>query len=62
MASDKEAARKKWLELAQAARHKAAKLPDGRDREALLKEARQYETMADAENWASSPGLKPPTR
>ncbi len=45
---------------ADAKRKEAEALPYGRERDALLKEARRLETASKAFNWASSPGLKPP--
>jgi len=42
-------------------REQAAKLPPGPERDALLKKLRQAETAARLEDWANSPGLRPPT-
>ena len=42
-------------------REQAGKLPPGPEREALLKKLRQANTAAHIEEWANSPGLKPPT-
>jgi hypothetical protein len=42
-------------------REQAGKLPPGPEREALLKKLRQANTAAHVEQWANSPGLKPPT-
>ncbi len=42
-------------------REQAGKLPPGPEREALLKKLRQANTAAHIEQWANSPGLKPPT-
>jgi hypothetical protein len=41
-------------------RAKAAALPPGPERDALLKKARQAETALNLEDWANSPGLQPP--
>jgi hypothetical protein len=41
-------------------REQAGKLPPGPEREALLKKLRQARTAAHIEEWANSPGLKPP--
>jgi hypothetical protein len=41
-------------------RDKAFRLRPGRERDALLKEARQADTSAHIEDWANSQGLKPP--
>jgi hypothetical protein len=35
-------------------------LPPGRERDALLKKASQADTLANIEEWLSSPGLQPP--
>lgn len=50
----------KWKKMADEARAKAAKLPPGPERDALLKEARQLDTAIHLNEWASSPGLRPP--
>lgn len=50
----------KWKKMAEDARVKAAKLPPGPERDALLKQARQLDTSAHMDDWASSPGLRPP--
>lgn len=44
------------------ARAKAAGLPLGRERDLLLKQARQSDVAAHLEAWLSSPGLQPPKR
>lgn len=50
----------KWKKMAEEARAKAAKLPPGPERDALLKQARQLDTATHMDDWASSPGLRPP--
>ena len=50
----------KWKKMADEARAKAAKLPPGPERDALLKQARQLDTAIHLNEWASSPGLRPP--
>jgi len=40
------------------AREAAGKLPDGQQRDALLRKARQAETAAHLNDWLSSPGLQ----
>jgi hypothetical protein len=40
---------------------KAANLPPGSERDELIRKARQAETSSHLDEWASSPGLKPPT-
>ena len=47
--------------FAKDARDKAASLPDGPEREDLLKRARQADTALHIDAWANSPGLQPPT-
>lgn len=41
-------------------REQAQKLPGGREREILLRKARQAETGSHVSEWLSSPGLRPP--
>lgn len=38
----------------------AKQLPPGPEREALLKKARQTDVAAHLDDWAHSPGLRPP--
>jgi hypothetical protein len=49
------------LKFAQETRRTARSLPPGKERQILLKKARQTEAAANIEQWLSSPGLKPPT-
>jgi hypothetical protein len=42
-------------------REKANLLPPGPERDALLKKIRQAETASRLDEWASSPGLQPPS-
>jgi hypothetical protein len=42
------------------AREAAQQLPQGQEREALLKKARQAETAAHLNEWLTSPGLQFP--
>jgi hypothetical protein len=46
--------------FAKEVRDEAFRLQPGRERDALLKEARQADTSAHIEDWANSRGLKPP--
>lgn len=39
---------------------RAAKLPPGPEREALIKKARQADVASHLNDWAKSPGLQPP--
>ena len=48
------------LRSAREARDKARLLPPGREREMLLRTARQSEMAANIGSWIASPGLKPP--
>lgn len=50
-----------WDEQSERAKREAAKLPPGKEREGLLRRARQLETASHINQWLSSPGLKPPT-
>jgi hypothetical protein len=51
----------KWHEQSEAAKLEAAKLPHGKLKSELLREARQLETASQISLWLSSPGLQPPT-
>ena len=46
--------------MAGEAREAAERLPDGQQRDALLRKARQAETAAHMNQWLSSPGLQSP--
>jgi hypothetical protein len=50
----------KWRQQSEAAKLKAATLPPGRDRDELLRIARQLDTASHMNEWLSSPGLAPP--
>ena len=41
-------------------REKADETPFGRERDELLRKARQIDTAAHIDEWLSSPGLQPP--
>ena len=58
----KESTEEKWHQLSEAAKIEAAKLPHGKQRDALLRRARQLETASHINEWLSSPGLKPPKK
>ena len=45
---------------AERAKAQAKTLPDGTQRDLLLKKARQAEAAAHINEWLSSPGLRPP--
>jgi hypothetical protein len=49
----------KWHEQSEQARSEAAKLPAGKDRECLLRKARQLEVACDIADWISSSRPKP---
>ena len=51
----------KWHRQSEAAKSAAEKLPQGREREALVRKARQLHTASQINEWLSSPGLQPPT-
>jgi len=59
--SDQDPIARKWKAIADIARDEAEKLPPGRDRDALLKKARQLDTASHINEWLSSPGLRAPT-
>jgi hypothetical protein len=61
MGSKKLSPEQKWRELAEAVKREAEKLPYGKEREELLRKARQLETASHINEWVSSPGLSPPT-
>jgi hypothetical protein len=48
------------LKQAQDAREAARRLPPGKRRETLLRQARASEMAVQIEKWISSPGLRPP--
>ena len=50
----------KWHQLSEAARSEAQKLPHGKERDALVRKARQLETASQINQWLSSPELRPP--
>jgi hypothetical protein len=50
----------KWHQQSEAAKNEAQKLPHGKEREALMRKARQLETASQLNQWLSSPELKPP--
>jgi hypothetical protein len=49
-----------WHQQAKAAREKAEKLRPGKERDELLRMARQLETASQMHDWLASPGLRPP--
>jgi hypothetical protein len=49
-----------WLEQSEEAKSEAEKLPYGKEREALVRKARQLKTASQINQWLSSPALKPP--
>ena len=58
---NKKTVEQKWHEQSEAAKQEAAKLPYGKLKSELLREARQLETASQISLWLSSPGLQPPT-
>jgi hypothetical protein len=50
----------KWQQQSEQAKSEAAELPPGKEREVLLRKARQLEVACHLNDWISSPGLKPP--
>jgi hypothetical protein len=45
---------------AEQARARATSMPSGKERDALLRKARQAETASRIDQWLSSPGSRPP--
>ncbi len=50
----------KWHQQSEAAKSAAEKLPQGKEREHLLRKASQLETASHINEWLSSPSLQPP--
>jgi hypothetical protein len=50
----------KWHQQSEAAKIEAGKLPYGKERDALVRKARQLDTASHINQWLSSPELKPP--
>jgi hypothetical protein len=48
------------VDRAKLLRAEALRMPPGVERDRLLKQARQIEAEANAENWVNSSGLQPP--
>jgi hypothetical protein len=48
------------LQHAQSARDAAHRLPPGKKREMLLRQARSSEMAVQIDRWITSPGLRPP--
>jgi hypothetical protein len=49
-----------WRQQSDAAKSEAERLPFGKEREALIRKARQLRTASQISQWLSSPELKPP--
>jgi hypothetical protein len=49
-----------WREQAEALKRKAEQLPYGKERQELLRKARQLETASHVNEWLLSSGLAPP--
>jgi hypothetical protein len=49
-----------WHQQSEAAKNEAQKLPHGRERDALIRKARQLETASQINQWLSSAELRPP--
>jgi hypothetical protein len=50
----------KWHQQSEEAKIQAQQLPHGKERDALVRKARQLETASHINQWLSSPGLTPP--
>jgi hypothetical protein len=53
--------RERLSAFAEDERKKASALPPGPEKETALRKIRQANTAAHLDDWANSPGLKPPT-
>jgi hypothetical protein len=49
-----------WHQQSEAAKNEAQKLPHGRERDALIRKARQLETASQINQWLLSAELRPP--
>jgi len=56
----KQTIEEKWRQQSEAAQQQAKKLPYGKQREHLLRTARQLQTASQIHEWLSSPALQPP--
>jgi hypothetical protein len=54
---EKPSIEQKWREQGEAFKQEAAQLPHGRERDELLRMARQLEIASHMNDWLSSPGL-----
>ena len=52
--------KERLLTIAREAKERAATLPPGPERQALLRQARETKIAAELEDWLNSPGLQPP--
>jgi hypothetical protein len=50
----------KWHQQSEEAKREAEKLPHGKERDALVRKARQLKTASQIDQWLSSPELRPP--
>jgi hypothetical protein len=50
----------KWHQQSEAAKNESEKLPSGRERDYLMRKARQLETASHINDWLSSPALSRP--
>jgi hypothetical protein len=50
----------KWHQQSKAAKTEAEKLPYGKERDALVRKARQLQTASEINQWLASPELRPP--
>jgi hypothetical protein len=60
MRKQKPTIEQKWHDQAEAYKQQAAKLPHGKERDQLIRKARQLETASQMNEWLTSPGLQPP--
>lgn len=50
----------KWHQQSEAAKNEARHLPPGKERDALVRKARQLETASQINQWLSAAELRPP--
>ena len=51
----------KWRQQLEEVKTEAGNLPHGKERDTLMRKARQMETESHINEWLTSPGLRPPT-
>jgi hypothetical protein len=57
---EKRSIEQKWREMSEQTLEDAKKLPYGKERDRLLRKARQLQTASQINQWLASPELSPP--